>query len=155
MSMNASRNFEIVTPLVTELSVEQLRMPNPGEVILAHGVVMELGRRVILGRLELALESSAFVGSHTPWHYDSIHTQGHFTDLGELGVKLAGIRGALPDRNQVRNLIDELDEAAIDLNVAKGDLLVFGGNRSEVPILHDVQTKIEPRKSYFSVIQIK
>lgn len=148
-------NFEIVTPIITNLAREELRMPIPGEVVLAQDISFEEILQCRIGNLAIMGRSGKFVGNYIGWHYDSIHTQGHFTDKGKVRVSFAGIAGHLPSRSEVRLITDELDEKAITIDVSSGDLLAFGGSRSQIPILHTVRALDEPRESYFLILQTK
>ena len=155
MSGSWLKNYEIITPTRTEVTAGEFRMPEPGEVLVTHDVSMDNILQGRIGSLAIQNRSPRFAGSFTQWHYDYIHTQAHFTEAGRLRVWLAGIRGELPSRDVVRQIRSELTEAAEPFLIAPGDLLAFGGSRSEIPILHSLRAVEEPRSSYFLAIQIK
>ena len=149
------RDFEIITPKLSEMNSDELRMPNLGEVILTHGVEIEDDRQTKIGNLVLSGQSGPFIEPFTPWHYDMIHTQGHLTDMGRLLGKFVGIKGEFLSPSQIQSLSDELDKKAIEVELKLGDLLVMGGFRTGLPIVHTFQAKVVPRCSRFIPIQIR
>ncbi len=146
--------FEIVTPILTVLGDEELRMPEPGEVLLAHGITIGEDRETKMGKLVLSPKPVMIEGPFTSWHYDMIHTQAHLTEEGELEIKLAGIKGELLTPKQVGELSEALDSVALKVDIFATDLLVFNGFRAGMPIAHSVLTKSASRRSHFFPIQI-
>ncbi len=155
MPLPEARNFEIVTPLLTVLKKEDgLRLPNLGEVLLCQGLTLQEIQGARIGGLVVGRSANRFTGRLTPWHYDMIHTQGHFTDEGAVKSKLAGITGEVPSQKMIRNITEELDEKALVVDVTVRDLLIYGGARSEFAVAHHVEATAEPRGSHIIPIRI-
>lgn len=145
--------YEFVCPTVTHVDVAELRVPDPLEVIVAHGVHEHDFRAGQVGSLTFGNGLVAFTKENGPWHCDPIKDQAHLTVQGRCIVRLATlVSDTLPAVTHTSFLIPQLLQNMVEVEAVEGDLVLFHGTFTKNPDYHQVETISSPRRSLLKTV---
>ncbi|MDQ3064966.1 MAG: hypothetical protein M3Q36_01720 [bacterium] len=147
--------YNFSTPKVTSVELRNVRLPQLYEVIVVNGVDENDYSSGQIGPLAVKPSPSLFDIAYTGWHYDFAQVQTHLTVEGSCRMRFSSMSCAdLPVPERLSKLTPVIEENAAEIELVEGDLVIFHGGLSRIPVVHEARSLTDIRRSLVSHITV-